>query len=1161
MLDAVFLKILDMSKTGSLVILAVLLARLLLKKAPKVFSYALWAVVLFRLLCPVSFEAQMSLLPKQTSVSQSYELAEEPISVVGAGIAAYQAVGDAFNGGLGIQHVPTTQRDPMGNVEYVTTDWWNVVLLSGQYLWLAGVAVMLLYSGISYGKLRKKLRVAVPLENGIFLADDIQSPFVVGFLRPRIYLPGGLGERERQYILLHERQHIKRFDPLIKILAYAALCLHWFNPLVWLAFVLACKDMEMSCDEAVLKKLGGEIRAEYAASLLALATGRRIIAGTPLAFGEGDPKERIKNLAKWKKPAMWVIVVAAVLCIILGVCLVTNPTSGESDTLMGGYYSVDQVLYNVTEDDSAEFDQILVTADYRLYCHETGADYWLSGRDMEAYPLTEKELEQYTAAEAGWKENYRIGKIVDAYIVRMENDYFYLVIRTKGGDTLLGLGWEDVSERNDPYSDDTGLRWMYKLQPQELEEDEIENFVVLSLYASVGVTEPISIWESEKAPGYTITGFLADPNPNADYGYNDMGFAVFQSSGTGYRLLSYHVYDDAALIENRIYFCPHPAVLSLDGTATDSNSFDVILSVNPALAKIQREYYQDETLVHAVTAQLFGAPAMSVFSWDECPEANRTSQYYLDTDGNVIADTGVFPTEDRLAEGVYIPVECLYYQTECLNMQASDPNNPYQTMQNFRCIVTESSWIIQGLQMENDISAISVDWCWQTLDEAGDSLAFLKEIPYSERVSWYEQLVTENCLYQMLDATRCLLKNEGRLYLIHHVGVEIGIYMLKPVSEANVDPQPKKLTLADVLALSQKGEALVWEDLTGFENEDIGSGLYICQYRIDPAWYLQVSDGKQTGSPMRVELVSTLTGDSADIRMENVAAFIAARDANSLEVMTENAIPDGYDPNVPDGLIHVKSHIVLREENAISTPLWGKTERVTEKTLYLLVMHKSYNMSSGIPEEVGGSCSAAAVTFSVDAAGQYRLKEYWEPGDGENYADAIRQRFPGDIAEIAMNPQPCEPQLNEACYGKACTYLVPTDSNKARIKELFLEISAYPAQYSMPGPYIEAHPEQWQELLFYRESTLLYCFAEFTPSGQKGLVEMLMALACEEILETMGEQDFPPVEGHGNGSQWFNHFKEYAQLLEMEKSREEIKRRHPGAWLYLQLYPQIIGCN
>lgn len=1154
MLDAVFLRILDMSKTGSLVILAVLLARLLLKKAPKVFSYALWAAVLFRLLCPVSFEAQVSLLPKQTSVTQSYELAEEPISAIGAGIAAYQAVGDALNGGLGVQHVPTTQRDPMGNVEYVTTDWWNVVLLSGQYLWLAGVAAMLLYSSISYGKLRKKLRVAVPLENGIFLADDIQSPFVVGFLRPRIYLPGGLGERERQYILLHERQHIRRFDPLIKILAFAALCLHWFNPLVWLAFTLACKDMEMSCDEAVLKKLGGEIRAEYAASLLTLATGRRIIAGTPLAFGEGDPKGRIKNLAKWKKPAMWVIVIAAVACAVLGICLLADPVSGEDELLPGGNYAANELLYDVTEGERDIFDRILVTADYRLYCHETGADYWLSGRDMEAYPLTEKELKQYTAAEVGWKGNYRIGKISDAYIVRMENDYFYLVIRTKGGDTLLGLGWEDVSERNDPYSDDTSLRWMYKLQPQELEEDEIENFVVLSLYASLGKTEPIEIAAFEKTPGYMVAGFLADPNSNVACGYNDMGFAVFRKSGLGYCLLDCYVYEDAACADNGIWYCSDPAVLDSEGKITDKTAYDVILSVNPELSKIHREYYRDDTLTHTATVQLYGEPAMCLFSWNESPQANRISQQYLDAQGRNIEDHGMIQGQTRLAEGTYIPVECLY-----LNPLSS--YYPHQLSEDYQYTVTEDSWIIRGILQENGVNVLSVDWRWQTLEEAEAALAFLKETPLGDELPLYDRLVTEDSFYQPLDATRCLLKNEDGLYLIQHTDQLWYIFVLKPVSEANAAPQPKKLTLADVLALSQKGEALVWEDIAGFENEDIGSGLYICQYRIDPAWYLQVSDGKQTGSPMRVELVSTLTGASVDIRTENVAAFIAARDANSLEVMTENAIPDGYDPNVPDGLIHVKSHIVLAEENAISTPLWGKTERVTEKTLYLLTMHKSYNMSSGIPVEAGGSCSAAAVTFSVDAAGQYWLKEYWEPCDGEDYADAIRQRFPGDVAEIAMDLKSCEPQLNEACYRKACTYLVPTDSNKARIKELFLEISAYPAQYSMPGPYIEAHPEQWQELLFYRESTLLYCFAEFTPSGQKGNMEMLMALACEEILTQMGETDFPAVEGHGNGSQWFNHFKEYAQLLEMEKSSEEIKRRYPGAWLYLQLYPPIIGCN
>lgn len=213
-------------------------------------------------------------------------------------MAAYRAVGDALNGGPGVQHVETTEKDETGMTRYVTTDWWSVWILFGQYVWVAGMAVMTAYSAAAYRKLRKKLLIAVPLRENIYIADDIMSPFVVGLFRPKIYLPCNLGEREQEYIILHEQHHIRRLDHLAKALAFLALTVHWFNPLVWLAFVLAGRDMEMSCDEAVIRTLGSDVRADYSASLLTLATGRRIIAGTPLAFGEGDTKGRINNLSK-----------------------------------------------------------------------------------------------------------------------------------------------------------------------------------------------------------------------------------------------------------------------------------------------------------------------------------------------------------------------------------------------------------------------------------------------------------------------------------------------------------------------------------------------------------------------------------------------------------------------------------------------------------------------------------------------------------------------------------------------------------------------------------------------------------------------------------------------------------------------------------------------
>lgn len=367
MLDTIYMQILDMSKTASIVILVVLLVRLLLKKAPKVFSYALWAVVLFRLLCPFSVETPVSIVPEMPSVSQDYTLSDEPISVLGASEAAYQAVGDALNGGLGIQHIRTTEKDETGMTRYVTTDWWSVWILFGQYVWVAGMAAMLIYSVVSYWKIRKMLAVVIPLRDNIFIADDIKSPFVVGLLCPKIYLPCNLGEKEQEYIILHEQHHIKRLDHIVKALAFLALTVHWFNPLVWLAFVLAGKDMEMSCDEAVIRQIGSDVRADYSASLLTLATGRRIIAGTPLAFGEGDTKGRILNLAKWKKPAVIVVVLATIACVVLAVGLLTNPAVKREFPINGSNVSeldTEMVVEKIAKAEGLKnSSQLLVSAD------------------------------------------------------------------------------------------------------------------------------------------------------------------------------------------------------------------------------------------------------------------------------------------------------------------------------------------------------------------------------------------------------------------------------------------------------------------------------------------------------------------------------------------------------------------------------------------------------------------------------------------------------------------------------------------------------------------------------------------------------------------------------------------------------------------------------
>ena len=325
----IFPKILNMSVTASIMILFVLLVKLVLKKAPKIYSYALWAAVLFRLLCPVSVSAPVSLLEVLKVATVENSTGTSTMQYIPADIVhtEYPEVNLPISG---INEV-INDTLPQGE-EQLVADPLEAPTSIVTYIWLLGVACMAGYACISYFRLKKKLVYSLRLRDNIFLADHIPSSFVTGLVHPRIYLSSGLTEKEQEYIILHEKHHIKRCDHIFKALAFVALSIHWFNPLVWVAFFLSCRDMEMSCDEAVIKKMGEEIRADYSASLLNLAAGQRISLGMPLAFGEGDTKGRIKNLARWKKPKIWITITAGIVCIVVILICIFNPEEDPSNS-------------------------------------------------------------------------------------------------------------------------------------------------------------------------------------------------------------------------------------------------------------------------------------------------------------------------------------------------------------------------------------------------------------------------------------------------------------------------------------------------------------------------------------------------------------------------------------------------------------------------------------------------------------------------------------------------------------------------------------------------------------------------------------------------------------------------------------------------------------
>ena len=331
MMSGLFISVLNMSLTASYVIVFVILIRLALKKAPKFISYALWSVVAFRLIIPFSFESIFSLMPRDTNaVPIPHDIIYQKSPQINSGIE----VVDSFVSE--VLPVPTIEASV--NPLQIYTE-------IGAYFWVLGIITLLVYSLISILILKRQLKSAQLLEKNIHEARNLKTPFVLGFVRPKIYLPVGLSVEERSCILLHEQAHIHRKDHIIKILAFLILSIHWFNPLVWIAYILMNKDMEFSCDEKVLKAINEDIKKPYANSLLSLATGRHILNGSPLAFGEGNVKGRIKNVLHYRKPSFWIIMSAIVIVAVVSIGLLTNPK--EQEPTLGAENSISYELIHL----------------------------------------------------------------------------------------------------------------------------------------------------------------------------------------------------------------------------------------------------------------------------------------------------------------------------------------------------------------------------------------------------------------------------------------------------------------------------------------------------------------------------------------------------------------------------------------------------------------------------------------------------------------------------------------------------------------------------------------------------------------------------------------------------------------------------------------------
>jgi beta-lactamase regulating signal transducer with metallopeptidase domain len=361
-MSTVFLKIMNMALNASWLILAVMAVRLLLKKAPKWITCLMWALVAFRLVFPVSLKSVVSLLPSSEVIPENIVMEQNPHIYSGI-----RVIDNTLNPVVSGAFAP----DPSSSVNPM-----QVVVFAAGIIWALGLVLMLVYALISYLMIRRKVRVSAPVADGVRESDDIRSPFILGMMHPVIYVPSGMDKDTLEYVTAHEIAHLKRNDHLWKPLGFIILSVYWFNPLCWAAYILLCRDIEAACDEKVIRDKDRDYMAAYSQALLDCSIQRRTIAACPLAFGETDVKGRIRGILNYKQPAFWIVIVSALLCVVVGVCFITDPKSGSAAAAS----SDGELSVSISSDDDVMADTVAADTG-KLYLYTGNTDI-ASGGDL-----------------------------------------------------------------------------------------------------------------------------------------------------------------------------------------------------------------------------------------------------------------------------------------------------------------------------------------------------------------------------------------------------------------------------------------------------------------------------------------------------------------------------------------------------------------------------------------------------------------------------------------------------------------------------------------------------------------------------------------------------------------------------------------------------------
>lgn len=418
-MEGIFVKLLNMSVSASGFILIAVLLRALLKRSPKWIHCLLWGLVAVRLVCPLSFESSFSLAPRADFVETKLGAQREDGRYMNSATDVSKVLNDDLDNAQNKNLANKGNADRQG-------DWKKI-----SWTWFVGAVLLLSYAAISYLRFRKKVQASVRLRDGIYVCDNIRTPFILGVIRPGIYLPSDMDEVQTDNVIAHERAHLSRLDQVWKPLGYCLLAVYWFNPLCWLAYVLFCRDMELACDEKVIRDMDVEDKKVYSRVLLSFSDPSHRIAAGPLAFGEIGVKKRIQSVLNYRKPAFWMVGLAILALVVTSLCFLTNPKAANDPAQTMG--TAEYQLPDGLEAENADDLTIFTPNVYKVGSEASCADDRISAGYIQKFNTTDDwgtmkdgKIEQVYSDNHSTVEDYGSidGLCAPGYLVKVDYDLY-----------------------------------------------------------------------------------------------------------------------------------------------------------------------------------------------------------------------------------------------------------------------------------------------------------------------------------------------------------------------------------------------------------------------------------------------------------------------------------------------------------------------------------------------------------------------------------------------------------------------------------------------------------------------------------------------------------------------------------------------------------------